>query len=183
MHPVRTCQLAVARYLNSGRKGPATLVLISSTSAQGTSFSTPIYDATKHAISGFVRSMKRIDAIGMRIAAVAPGITKTPMYVEDAEKIVMIDEARDVWIEPEEIAAVMVALVERDSINSRFGGTGDGEMIPIENGTILEVAKGHVRSVQAFHDPGPTAVGTIASNHDECDEAAMALLKEGWGAT
>jgi 3-hydroxybutyrate dehydrogenase len=126
--------------------------------------------------------MKRIDTIGMRIVAVAPGITRTPMYVEDAEKIIMIDDERDVWIEPEEMAAVMLALVEKDEINSRFGGTNDGETVPIENGTILEVSKGHVRSVQAFHDPGPTAPGTIASNHDACDEASMALLKEGWGA-
>lgn len=125
--------------------------------------------------------MKGIDAIGMRIAAVAPGITRTPMYVEDAEKVIMIDDERDVWVEPREIAAVMLALVEKDSINSRFGGTNDGETLPIENGTILEVAKGHVRSVKAFHDPGPTAPGTIASNHAACDDAALELLKEGWG--
>lgn len=125
--------------------------------------------------------MKRIDTIGMRIVAVAPGITRTPMYTEDAEKVIMIDDEKDVWVEPREIAAVMLSLVEEDSINSRFGGTNDGDYLKIENGTILEVAKGHVRSVGAFNDPGPTAPGTIASNHDACDEAAMELLKEGWG--
>lgn len=88
--------------------------------------------------------MKCIDTIRMRITVVALGTTRKPNYTEDAEKIIMMDDYRDVWIEPKEMAAVMLALAEKDSITSRLGGTGDGEDVSIENGKIFEVAKGHV---------------------------------------
>ncbi|KAL1633738.1 hypothetical protein SLS58_010959 [Diplodia intermedia] len=131
VHPIRTAQMALARWLNDERPaaaGPKTLLFVSSTSAQATSLATPLYDASKHAVSGFVRALAGLqDAVGVRVVAVAPGLVRTPLYTDDPEKLAMVDEGRDVWVEPEEVAEVMCALVEREGMGGVVGvGAGEG---------------------------------------------------------
>jgi len=184
IHPIRTSQIAISRFLNSDRPGPKTLVLISSTSAQDTSIATPLYDASKHAISGFVRSLKDIDTAGIRIVAVAPGIIKTPLYTENPDKLAMINSVSDVWVEPQEVAEVMVALIERDTMSSTIGNYDPSRHdITITSGTILEVTKARVRAVTAYNDPGPSGPGALASNMTISEDAVKALLNKGWGRT
>ncbi|KAK2013501.1 NAD(P)-binding protein [Colletotrichum eremochloae] len=182
-HPIRTTQLSISRFLNSESKTPKTVVLISSTSAQDTSIATPLYDASKHAISGFVRAIKDVDAVaGVRVVAVAPGIIKTPLYTDNPEKLAMIDSLTDVWVEPEEVAEVMVALIERDTMSTTIGDySPDRQDIAIESGLILEITKARARPVTAYHDPGPSGPGALASNMAAAESAAKSLLKKGWG--
>lgn len=71
----------------------------------------------------------------------------------------MIDENADEWVTPEEVAQVMVDLIEKEE---NVGGT------------ILEVGKGKVRRVEAINDPGPEGSGHTVSN-SESEE------KEIWG--
>ncbi|KAK0818007.1 hypothetical protein LTR75_002936 [Friedmanniomyces endolithicus] len=80
-HPIRCTQLAIARWLNPGphsKVGKASLanpkrvVHISSIAGQTPSFSTPMYVASKHAISGFIRSLAQLDTVGIRVNGVAP---------------------------------------------------------------------------------------------------------------
>lgn len=182
-HPIRTTQLALARFLNSKSKGPKTVIIISSTSAQDTSIATPLYDASKHAISGFVRAIKDVDSIaGVRVAAVAPGIIKTPLYTDNPDKLAMIDSAKDTWVEPEEVAEVMTALIERDAMSSIIGEYAEEKQdIKIESGIILEITKGRARPVTAYNDPGPSGPGALASNMAASEDVVKALIKEGWG--
>ena len=184
VHPIRTSQLAIARFLNDANSPtPKSLILISSTSAQDTSIATPLYDASKHAITGFVRALRDIEgAAGIRVAAVAPGIIKTPIYTDNPEKLAMIDDLNDVWVEPEEVAEVMIALIERDAMSSTIGEYAPDTLdIPIESGLIVEVTKGRARPVTAYHDPGPSGPGAIASNMAAAEGAVKGLLKKGWG--
>jgi 3-hydroxybutyrate dehydrogenase len=182
IHPIRTTQLAISRFLNSKQAGNKTIILISSTSAQDTSIATPLYDASKHAISGFVRALKDISSANIRIAAVAPGIIKTPLYTDNPEKLAMIDGLQDVWVEPEEVAEVMVALIERETVSEKIGDYSEEKRgIIIESGTILEIAKGRVRPVTAYHDPGPSGPGALASNMAASEQAAKNMLHRGWG--
>jgi len=61
----------------------------------------------------------------------------------------MIDGSSDEWVSPEEVAQVMVDLIEqKDNVG----------------GTILEVGKGKVRRVEALNDPGPEGSGNTVSN-------------------
>ncbi|KAK1765288.1 hypothetical protein QBC33DRAFT_571838 [Phialemonium atrogriseum] len=184
VHPIRTSQLAIARFLNDANSpSPKSLILISSTSAQDTSIATPLYDASKHAITGFVRALRDIEgAARIRVAAVAPGIIKTPIYTDNPEKLAMIDDLNDVWVEPEEVAEVMIALIERDAMSSTIGEYAPDRLdIPIESGLIVEVTKGRARPVTAYHDPGPSGPGAIASNMAAAEGAVKGLLKKGWG--
>jgi NAD(P)-dependent dehydrogenase (short-subunit alcohol dehydrogenase family) len=72
----------------------------------------PIYTASKHFVVGLVRSVAaQLDAKGIHVAAVCPGIVETPLIGNDA------DVLRDVgfpMLSPEDIAAaVVLALSER----------------------------------------------------------------------
>lgn len=165
MHPIRTTQLAISRSLNSGA-GPKTILIVSSTNGQQASFSTPVYAATKHAINGFVRSLAKLEpGYGIRVAAVAPGIMRTPMYLENPDKLASIDMAKDSWSEPEEVAEVMIALIERDAMGEKIGDYApDALSVPITGGTVVEVTGGAVRIVSPYNDPGQLGPGALASN-------------------
>jgi len=75
----------------------------------------PIYTLTKHAVVGFVRSVApQLEARGIRINAVAPGIVDTPMIGEGRERLL---GAGFPLLKPEDIAeAVLIA--------ARSGETG-----------------------------------------------------------
>lgn len=182
VHPIRTTQLAISRALNSG-SGPKTILIVSSTNGQQASFATPVYSATKHAINGFVRSLAKLEeGYGIRVAAVAPGIMRTPMYLENPDKLASIDMAKDSWLEPEEVAEVMMALIERNAISTRIGQyDSDALDISIRGGTILEVAGGTVRSVAPYNDPGPLGPGALASNITTLEGEIRGTLGKGWG--
>ncbi|KAF2728511.1 NAD-dependent 15-hydroxyprostaglandin dehydrogenase [Polyplosphaeria fusca] len=173
-HPIRTTQLAMAEFLkpNKGAKvsvdNPKRVIIISSIAGQAANLAAPIYVACKHAMNGFIRSLAHLEGeLGIRVNGVAPGVIKTPLWTENPEKLKFVDEAKDVWATPEEVAVAMVrCLEERD-----LGG-----------GTILEVGAGQTRSVAAFNDPGPSGPGHTVSNiRENFVEVYGWLAQDGWG--
>jgi NAD(P)-dependent dehydrogenase (short-subunit alcohol dehydrogenase family) len=75
----------------------------------------PIYTLTKHAVVGFVRSMgPLLERDGIKINAVCPGITDTPMVAREREVLV---DAGFPLLTPEEIAETVLMSI-------RDGGTG-----------------------------------------------------------
>ncbi|TKA41827.1 hypothetical protein B0A54_08253 [Friedmanniomyces endolithicus] len=175
-HPIRCTQLAIARWLNpapNSRVGKASLanpkrvVHISSIAGQTPSFSTPMYVASKHAISGFIRSLAQLDTVGIRVNGVAPGIIKTPLWTDHPEKLQMLDSAQDAWVEPEEVAEAMLRCCEDDSV---------------VGGWVLEVGKGQTRNVEWRDDPGPRGAGMSAGNAETAVGEVFGWLgEEGWG--
>lgn len=152
---------------------------------QNASFAAPVYSATKHAISGFVRSMANLDKLyGIRVTAVAPGIIKTPLWTEHPEKLKMINDS-DTWVTADEVGEVMLALVQQDKVSEIIGASGsagEGRQFDIEGGTILEVSK-KVRAVAPFNDPGPgTKPGAVATHALTVEKETIELLDQrGWG--
>lgn len=183
-HPIRTTQLAIAHFLNNCTSGrPKHILHISSIAAQNANLANPVYCATKHAISGFVRSLANLDKkFGIRVTAVAPGVIKTPLWTEHPEKMKLIDGS-DEWVTPEEVAEVMLALLQQDEVSETIGDrSGNGQQFKVEGGTILEVSK-TVRAVAQFNDPGPgNRPGNTASDHHEVEEETYKILEQkGWG--
>jgi 3-hydroxybutyrate dehydrogenase len=161
-------QLAIPHFVS--RKKPGVITHITSIAGQKPFFPTPIYVATKHAISGFVRSLAPLETPpsnsslpSIRVNAVAPGVIKTPLWTENKEKLKMIDESADEWVTPEEVAQVMVDLIEK---KENVGGT------------ILEVGKGKVRRVEALNDPGPEGSGHTISNAESEERQIWGRLGE-----
>jgi len=174
-HPIRATQLAIAHFLNPPKgqtkvstANPKRIVICGSVAGQVYAIGTPLYFASKHAISGFVRSLGELDdKLGIRVAAVAPGGVRTPLLVEDSHKKRLVAE-NDTLISPEEVATGLLRLCEEDNL---------------KGGTILEIAaKGKTRKVQAFNDPGPQGEGHAVSNADVAvDEVYQLLGTSGWG--
>ncbi|KAL1970945.1 hypothetical protein VTN77DRAFT_2779 [Rasamsonia byssochlamydoides] len=184
-HPIRTTQLAISHFLHHRTsKTRKHIVHISSIAGQSPTLAAPIYVATKHAINGLVRSLAKLDAqFGIRVTAVAPGVIKTPLWTEHPEKLKMVNEAVDVWVTPEEVAEVMLALVQQDEVSEIIGDKNRrGKMFPVEGGTILEVSK-TVRPVSAFNDPGPggRAGNTVSDMKVVEDEIFELLSQDDWG--
>ena len=159
-HPIRLTQVAISHFLNRsipanesttpGNPGPyipGTIIHISSIAAQSPSLHTAVYGASKAAISHFVRSLTTLEPErNIRVAAVAPGLVKTPLFTE-TEKIDLVDEEKDVWATPGEVAQAMLDLIEME-------GNDVG-------GKVLEVGAGNRRWVAALGDPGPGG-GTVS---------------------
>ncbi|KAL3468641.1 transmembrane amino acid transporter protein-domain-containing protein [Aspergillus heterothallicus] len=165
-HPIRTTQLAISHFLRTGDNATRrkAIVHISSIAGQNPSLAAPIYVATKHAINGLVRSLAKLDEkCGIRVTAVAPGVIKTPLWTDHPEKMKMVDDSKDVWVTPDEVATVMLALVQQERVGRIIGdkeGNESDEVYPVSGGTVLEVSK-KVRSVSPYNDPGP---GFVAGN-------------------
>ncbi|KAF7558073.1 hypothetical protein G7046_g5876 [Stylonectria norvegica] len=172
-HPIRATQLALQHWVrprSSTNAGVATpekvspnhpkrIVHISSVAGQVGNFTAPLYGASKFAISGFVRSLAPLDALlGVRVNAVAPGLVRTPLWTEHPEKLVKVDQEKDGWVTPQEVAEAMLSCVEKDSL---------------VGGTILEVGKNNTRIVGEVNAPGPDpnpTKGLFTSNNDKGEE-------------
>lgn len=176
-HPIRATQIAISRWLNpaegstagkASAANPKRVVHISSIAGQAPSFACPMYAASKHGLSGFIRSMTPLEeTLGIRVNGVAPGIIKTPLWTDHPEKLTMLDSERDEWVEPEEVADVMLKCVEGEE----FGG-----------GWVVEVLKDRTRRVDWRNDPGPSGSGSSASNAATMATEVFGWLAEpGWG--
>jgi hypothetical protein len=89
--------------------------------------------------------------------------------VQFREKLKMVTEG-DEWVTPEEVARVMLDLVEKDECK----GVG------VMGGAILEVSKNRVRRVEEFNDPGPSGAGNTIGNMDTGFDDVQDTL-ESWG--
>ncbi|ESZ98109.1 hypothetical protein SBOR_1488 [Sclerotinia borealis F-4128] len=155
-HPIRATQMAIEHFMK--RKKPGVVIHISSVAGQFPFFQTPMYVASKHAISGFVRSLARLefptpDIPKIRVSAVAPGIIKTPLWTENPEKMAFLPEDdldNSLWVTPEFVAKAMLELIESEE---HLGGT------------ILEVGK-VLRKVEVCNDPGPSKESTAVGHVD-----------------
>jgi NAD(P)-dependent dehydrogenase (short-subunit alcohol dehydrogenase family) len=142
-HPIRTTQLAISHFLNPppgvervNAQNPKRVIIISSIAGQNPNLHAPIYTAAKHAMNGFIRSLGTLEAeMNIRVNGVAPGVIKTPLWTEHPEKMTFIDETKDAWATPEEVAVAMLRCLEE----AELGG-----------GTILEVGAKQTRLVEAL---------------------------------
>jgi 3-hydroxybutyrate dehydrogenase len=73
-------------------------------------------------------------------------VVKTPLWTEHAEKMKAVG-SDDAWVTPEEVAEVMLALVEKGEIGNVAGDLDHGGKIAIRGGSILEASRGKVRDV------------------------------------
>jgi hypothetical protein len=112
-------------------------------------------------------------SVGVRVAAVAPGLVLTPLWSENPDKMAFVDQTRDEWVTPEEVAEATLALIEKDKIG--------GEKV--RGGTVLEVGKGSTRVVEILHDKGPSGPGLGATGRGDSMEKLVERLTGGeWGS-
>lgn len=72
VHPMKLSRIAIRELLKKDKKG--VILIISSLCGFFGTFSNPLYMATKHALTGFVRSLADLDRWeGIKVVAIAPG--------------------------------------------------------------------------------------------------------------
>lgn len=157
-HPIRTTQLAISYFLSptkgskASASNPKRVVHVSSIAGESAGLITPMYFASKHAISGFIYSMGSLDhTLGIRVNGVAPGIIKTPLWTDHPEKIQLLDEAHDEWATPEEVAEAMLACIQNDDL---------------PGGTVLEVGHNSRRKIPLLNNPGPARSPGLTVSHN-----------------
>ncbi|KAJ5116140.1 hypothetical protein N7456_000488 [Penicillium angulare] len=158
VHPIKMTRLAIKHMLEAKKaKGDkpgicGTIVHVSSIAAQTPALLIPLYSASKSGVNSFVRSMANLqDVCGIRVVGVAPGMTSTPLMVDDPVTLSLFDPERDTLLPPEELARAMLSLVvDTDKYAA---------------GTILEVCdtEGRWREVSNLNDPGPQGPGSTIS--------------------
>lgn len=163
-HPVRATQLAID-YFTRQKLGHGVVVLISSIAAQLPLLPTPLYSASKHAISGFVRCLGTLEpSINIRVNGVAPGLVKTPIWTKD--KLSWVDEEVDVWVTTEQVASTILDLITK---KEHVGGT------------ILEVGVDRVRPVTELNDPGPQGRGHTVQGLGTAFGGVYDLIEQNFG--
>jgi len=175
VHPFRMTQLAISHFLNpkGGRakaspSNPKRIVHIASIASEIALLPTPMYIASKWAVSGFVRSMDGLEAqLGIRVNAVAPGIVLTPLWQDHPEKMKYVDETKDIWVTPQEVAVAMLKLAE------------DADMV---GGTVLECGHERTRVIPIYNNPGPSGAGhSVSAAGEGIAEVFERLDAKSWG--
>lgn len=175
-HPMRTTQLAISYFLSPGKRGskasatnPKRVVHVSSVAGETAGITTPMYFASKHAVSGFIYSLASLEpSLSIRVNGVAPGLIRTPLWTEHPEKIKYLDSSPYEWATPEEVAEAMLSCVEDDDV---------------PGGTVLEVGHGNRRKVPLLNNPGPPNKPglTLESVETGVKEVFDWLAEPGWG--
>jgi hypothetical protein len=91
-------------------------------------------------------------------------MVKTPLWFkENPEKLKSVGET-DLWIQPSEIAEVMLDLCT----NKKY-----------EGGTVLEASgQGRTRVVEIFNDAGPPGIGRSEGANDELEQDIFKMLEK-----
>lgn len=121
-HPIRTTRIVISHFLSAlpplSSANPKTIVHVASVAAEGAQLATPLYHTSKYAIVGFVRCLAELEEVsGIRVAAVAPGLVRTPLWPENPHKLRMVEEEKDEWVTPEQVAQTMLSIVTDDHIH------------------------------------------------------------------
>jgi 3-hydroxybutyrate dehydrogenase len=164
VHPIRLTQFALTDHLLRVKNDPmvrTTVLHLSSIAGQVTPLWCPLYAVSKHGVNALVRTMGPLEQrLGFRVVAVAPGLVRTPMWTEHPDKHGPIS-ADTHWVTPEQVAQVMLDLVEKTETEAHIAGhqpSGIPCTLQIKGGTILEVSGLRVREVQQLNDPGPQGI-------------------------
>ncbi|KIW90156.1 uncharacterized protein Z519_08799 [Cladophialophora bantiana CBS 173.52] len=163
-HPIRATQLAIDYFLRQ-KLGHGIVVIVASIAAQLALMPTPMYAASKHAMSGFTRSLADLEPkLNIRVNAVAPGCVKTPLWTTD--KLGWMDEETDAWVPAEKVAQTMIDLITK---KENVGGT------------VLEVGVDLVRPVHELNDPGPSGRGHTVGRLAAVSNDVFSLIAENFG--
>ncbi|PNS19109.1 Carbonyl reductase family member 4 [Sphaceloma murrayae] len=175
-HPIRVTQMAMARWLNpqpGSRVGkvspqnPKRVVHITSVAGQLASLLSPLYHASKHGLSGFIKSLAGLDQLGIRVNGVAPGLIMTPLWSDHADKMKFANAGHQTWVLPKEVAEAMVACL----VDDQYGA-----------GAIVEVTRDKRRMVELLNDPGPDPKAVEGFEGGRAFEEALGkVTAEGWG--
>jgi NAD(P)-dependent dehydrogenase (short-subunit alcohol dehydrogenase family) len=148
IHPIRLSQLALSYWTQSKIKGH--LLFLGSIAGYTATIGTPYYYSSKHGLHGFIGSLASIRSrLGIRVACVAPGATRTPLWDAEHCKAKLTDA--DPQLTSDFVAGVMWDVLEDEQY-------GDGNIIEVMDIGTPQDPKPSVRQVPV-HLVYPAASG------------------------
>lgn len=137
--------------LGKGKK--ASVCIIASIAGIAGNIAAPLYCATKHAVIGFVKSLKDTEPLtGVKVTSICPGLVNTPLFTVDKQK--QFSFAENKALSPEQVAKHMLELLTE----GQYGC-----------GSILELSMSGPRVIPEWNIPAPQGQGT----GQELDAGAM----------
>ncbi|QRC95552.1 hypothetical protein JI435_032360 [Parastagonospora nodorum SN15] len=109
-HPIKLTRMALRKSLGKGKR--ASVCIIASVGGISGSLAAPLYCATKHAMVGFVKSMKDSESLtGVKITTLCPAGVMTPLF--DAEKIKQYSATEAGYLTPQDCAKHLLDLLQK----------------------------------------------------------------------
>lgn len=137
--------------LRANKRG--VVLLVASIAGYGGTYAVPLYCATKHAVVGFVKSMRKAEAEeGVKVVTLCPGVVRTPLWTPQAgdDLIKNFGYHESIILEPGDVARAAVQLVE----GGKYGG-----------GTVLEVTTSGTRVIPEWGvEPPPRRKDAVPSD-------------------
>ncbi|KAL9121040.1 MAG: hypothetical protein Q9187_002406 [Circinaria calcarea] len=108
-HPIKLTRIATRALLNKNKHG--VVLIISSSAGLYPVYPTPLYNASKHAVVGFVKSMKPADdEEDIKIVCICPAYTATPLWTPDLKEQWPVPDA--LALTAHSVAEAMMSLVQ-----------------------------------------------------------------------
>lgn len=150
-HPIKLTRLAIRKSLERGKR--ASVCIVASIAGIAGNVATPLYCATKHAIVGFVKSMKDSESFtGVKVTSICPGIVNTPLFTPDKKEQYSFAEHKA--LSPDQVAQNMLDLLEKKEFTC---------------GSVMEISLAGTRLVPEWNIAPPGAEGT---GQNETERAA-----------
>lgn len=141
-HPVKLTRMAIRKSLGKGKR--ASVCIIASVGGIAGSIAAPLYCATKHAMVGFVKSLKDTESMtGVKVTTLCPGGVMTPLF--DAAKLKQFSQSMERSLTPESCAKHLLDLLQKKDYPC---------------GTVLEVTLSGTRLIPEWNIPAPQGAGT-----------------------
>ncbi|KAH7366653.1 hypothetical protein BKA66DRAFT_425198 [Pyrenochaeta sp. MPI-SDFR-AT-0127] len=148
-HPIKLTRLALRKSLAKGKR--ASVCIIASVGGLIGSIAAPLYCATKHAMVGFVKSMKDTEPLtGVKVTTLCPGGVLTPLF--DPVKLKQYSVTQDRSLTPETCATHLLDLLQKKEYPC---------------GSVLEVTLAGSRLIPEWNIPPPQGQGTGQEMMDE----------------
>ncbi|ORY17262.1 hypothetical protein BCR34DRAFT_51119 [Clohesyomyces aquaticus] len=157
-HPVKLTRMAMKKSLGRGKR--ASVCIIASIAGLSGNIAAPLYCATKHAVVGFVKSLKDTEQFtGVKVTTICPGLVNTPLFTPD--KVSQFSFQEQAALSPDDVAKNMLELLQEKKYKC---------------GTVLEISLAGTRVVPEWNIAPPAGVGTGQELNAE-DVAVKAMLK------
>jgi short-subunit dehydrogenase len=158
-HPIKLTRLAIRKSLQRGKH--ASVCIIASGAGISGKIAALLYCVTKHAIIGFVKSMKDSEPLtSVKVTTICPGIVNMPMFTE--EKHEQFSTVTDAVFSSNVVARYMLELFQE----KRY-----------QCGTMLEVRVGGTRELPEWNVSPPTGMD-LGLDLDEVKMKMIGLIQE-----
>ncbi|KAF2703720.1 NAD(P)-binding protein [Pleomassaria siparia CBS 279.74] len=150
-HPIKLTRMAIRKSVARGKR--ASVCIIASIAGIAGNIAAPLYCATKHAIVGFVKSLKDTEPLtGLKVTTICPGLVNTPMFTPS--KVAQFSFSENKALSPDSVASYMLDMLQKKEW---------------ECGSVLEISMAGPRRIPEWNIEPPVSKGTgqeMAENMD-----------------